>query len=357
MSVSRRKGSPYFQIRFRLAGREIRATTGTRVRKQAEDLEEELRRRYWRQVKLGEKHFTWNDAIERCESEDSGRRGWSSTKQAIDKLNRLLDGAPLQEIDRDNILRIRAVLARQTHNGKPMKPSSVNRVLAELRKILNRCVTDWQMLDAAPKVPLFRLQKTEPIWATRDQIHSLLGVLPTHSRDMALLACSTGMRRCEVTRMQRSHVDLNRATAYVPAMNAKNDNARVVPLNADAIAVLKPWMDGDRSKAKTHDPVYVFSFRGHAPIKQLATRMWRRACKEVGMVGFTFHKLRHTWASWQLQGGTPLSHLQELGGWKSFEMVQRYAHLAPGHLAQYASNSLLGDDTRTAAEKLKSKVA
>lgn len=28
--------------------------------------------------------------------------------------------------------------------------------------------------------------------------------------------------------------------------------------------------------------------------------------------------------------------LQELGGWETAEMVRRYAHLAPEHLAEYA---------------------
>lgn len=48
--------------------------------------------------------------------------------------------------------------------------------------------------------------------------------------------------------------------------------------------------------------------------------------------------LRHTWASWHIQNGTPIHVLQELGGWSDIRMVQRYAHLAPGHLACYADN-------------------
>ncbi len=48
--------------------------------------------------------------------------------------------------------------------------------------------------------------------------------------------------------------------------------------------------------------------------------------------------MRHTWASWHVQKGTPLHALQELGGWSSAEMVQRYAHLGAGHLAEYAKN-------------------
>jgi hypothetical protein len=34
--------------------------------------------------------------------------------------------------------------------------------------------------------------------------------------------------------------------------------------------------------------------------------------------------------------GTSLQELMELGGWKSFEMVLRYAHLAPEHLSSAA---------------------
>jgi hypothetical protein len=37
-----------------------------------------------------------------------------------------------------------------------------------------------------------------------------------------------------------------------------------------------------------------------------------------------------------MQSGTPLSVLQELGGWESPEMVRRYAHLSAEHLADYA---------------------
>ncbi len=46
-----------------------------------------------------------------------------------------------------------------------------------------------------------------------------------------------------------------------------------------------------------------------------------------------------TWASWHIQNGTPLHILQELGGWSSYEMVRRYAHLSSEHLSEYANNS------------------
>jgi integrase len=51
---------------------------------------------------------------------------------------------------------------------------------------------------------------------------------------------------------------------------------------------------------------------------------------------FRWHDLRHTWASWHVQRGTPLYALQEMGGWESPEMVRRYAHFTAEHLAPFA---------------------
>lgn len=327
--IRKRKGSPYWQIRFQLAGREIRSSTRTTDRGEAEQLEEELRRRYWRQIKLGEKHYTWEDAIQRCKAEDCQKRSWERTERALARLTRLLSSSPLAEITRDNILKIREIRRRQ------VSAATVNRELAVLRFVLNRCVTDWAMLDAAPKVSLFQLERQEPRWATREQVHSLLELLPPHLRDMAILACATGLRRSNITGLEWNRVDSQRATAFVPASQAKGKRAIVVPLNADALTVIERWR-GRHAR-------YVFVFRKHAPIKQVSTRAWRTACKAVGLEGFRFHDLRHTWASWQVQAETPLSHLQELGGWASFSMVQRYAHLSPAHLKQYADRTLLGE--------------
>jgi hypothetical protein len=37
--------------------------------------------------------------------------------------------------------------------------------------------------------------------------------------------------------------------------------------------------------------------------------------------------------------GTRIEELKQLGGWETIEMVERYAHLAPEHLARHADNS------------------
>jgi len=89
---------------------------------------------------------------------------------------------------------------------------------------------------------------------------------------------------------------------------------------------------------------FVFTYRGN-PVRQVNTRAWRAALRRAGIKEFRWHDLRHTWASWLIQNGTPLYDLQEMGGWKSLAMAARYAHLAPAQFKRHAAvvSSLLVD--------------
>ena len=122
-------------------------------------------------------------------------------------------------------------------------------------------------------------------------------------------------------------MDLTRRLAWIHPDQAKAGKAIAVPLNAEAVAFI--------SKQVGKHPTHVFSFRGR-PIIQVNTKAWYAGLEQAGITDFRWHDLRHTWASWHVQNGTPLFALQELGGWESAEMVRRYAHLAADHLAPYA---------------------
>jgi integrase len=77
--------------------------------------------------------------------------------------------------------------------------------------------------------------------------------------------------------------------------------------------------------------VYVFTYKGK-PVTRCNNHAWRKALIRAGIEDFRWHDLRHTWASWHVQNGTPLHELQQLGGWSNYETVLRYAHLSSEHL-------------------------
>jgi len=53
----------------------------------------------------------------------------------------------------------------------------------------------------------------------------------------------------------------------------------------------------------------------------------------------------------------PYADLKELGGWKSLEMIKRYAHLAPEHLAQYAGAVMFWSGANEEAAQKAAKIS
>jgi integrase len=67
-------------------------------------------------------------------------------------------------------------------------------------------------------------------------------------------------------------------------------------------------------------------------MKSLKTA-WGKVAKAATLKGFTFHDLRHTFASKLVQAGVDLNTVRELLGHSDIKMTLRYAHLAPEHKA------------------------
>ena len=116
--------------------------------------------------------------------------------------------------------------------------------------------------------------------------------------------------------------------AWIHADQSKSRKAIAVPLNSDALQIILE-QQGQHAE-------YVFTYHGH-PVERTTTKAWYAALGRAGIENFRWHDLRHTWASWHVQRGTSLQELQELGGWTTFDMVLRYAHLAADHLKSAAS--------------------
>ncbi|KAG0189556.1 hypothetical protein DFQ28_003277 [Apophysomyces sp. BC1034] len=126
---------------------------------------------------------------------------------------------------------------------------------------------------------------------------------------------------------------------------AKARKAIAVPLSDTAITVLREQLVKKRN-AEYIGSVFVYQGK---PVYQTATAAWRKALKRAGIRDLRWHDLRHTWASWHIQRGTPLQVLKELGGWETMKMVQRYAHLSADHLAQWATPLTVVSTPRLAA--------
>jgi integrase len=92
-----------------------------------------------------------------------------------------------------------------------------------------------------------------------------------------------------------------------------------------------------RQRTRIAKPATANTYRGKPLCRDVTNSAWHSALKKVEIEDFRFHDLRHTWASWHRQAGTSCDELKDLGGWKSREMVDRYAKFATENLLFAAS--------------------
>lgn len=334
MSIRKDKLSGIYQIAISPpgGGARIRCSAGTKDRQAAQEYHDRLKASLWRQAKLGEMpDKIFQDAAVRFLQETAGQRDYATKQRHVAYWRGKFADRTIRSLTSDDI-----VDGLPTHRvyqkKKPtlLTAATKNRYIATIKHMLYLSM-EWGWLDKVPKLPRYQEPDIRVRWEPPAVITRLVGALTLEwMRDAAIVAVATGMREDEILSMQPSQVNLDQHTAWVTHEEAKSKHARSVPLNDDAMAVMK-------RRLKTAGR-YIFTRDGgeDVRVREIDRRAFNRACKVIGITDFRFHDLRHTWASWHVQAGTPLMVVQELGGWRSFKMVQRYAHLAPSHMAAHA---------------------
>ncbi len=172
-------------------------------------------------------------------------------------------------------------------------------------------------------------------------------LFPEHLPEFEI-ALNTGMRLGELYSLTWDRINPGNWMLTVPP--SKYGEARGIPLNAaalDAIKILRPRA-GD-------GPWVMTNMRG---IRMQNPRKWfDTAVKNAQLREFTWHCLRHTFASRLVMMGVDLRTVQELMGHKDIRMTCRYSHLSPGHkleavemLAQWGKSQASGTGTITGTE-------
>ena len=244
-----------------------------------------------------------------------------------------------------------------------VKPATVNRDLDDLKSSLAKAVA-WGLLDTHPLAGVKRSRiDTNPSvrFLTRDEEDRLRAALDAredrirrerahanswreargysllldlrrspfadHLKPLILLSLHTGLRRGELFNLTWRDVDLVRASVTVHGSKAKSGRTRHVPLNREALEVLKGWQKLAEDPEGT-----VFPARNGGPLTNVR-KAWTGVIDAAGITRFRWHDMRHTFASRLVMAGVDLNTVRELLGHSSYQMTLRYAHLAPEHKA------------------------
>jgi integrase len=128
---------------------------------------------------------------------------------------------------------------------------------------------------------------------------------------------NTGLRRGELLKLRWCSIDFNHRLLTVDGPDAKSRQTRHVPLNEEAISVLRRWREQADGGQRVFDSSTGFK------------SAWTQLLKRAEITKFRWHDLRHHFASRLVQRGVPLNTVRELLGHSSVAMSLRYAHLAP----------------------------
>ncbi|MBN2242814.1 MAG: site-specific integrase [Acidobacteria bacterium] len=211
----------------------------------------------------------------------------------------------------------------------------VNRELSRLRTLYNLCIR-WKKYEGENPVKRFQMapeSRGRIRFLTEDEETALLNQAKEPLRSAVLIGVNTGLRmQSEGMTLTWDNVDFSQKSVTVEDHFAKNGETRTVPLNSIALEILK------QLKATTPGPWVFMTNKGS---KRRQDKYWEQyksfrtafenACKRANLSDVTPHVLRHTFASRLVMAGVDLRTVQELGGWKSLNMVQRYAHLSREH--------------------------
>lgn len=311
-------------------GRRIRRSTETENKKKALEYHDRLKAELWDISKLNKKSEHLFEEAVILFLKDGEDQNSFSTKQSRSKyfLSKFM-GRNLTSISSEEIMD--SLPDVNSKSGKKISNATKNRYRADIMRILSLAhKIGW--LDAVPFVPRVKEPKVRVRWITKEKASLLICNLTLDwMKDVCSFALSTGARMSEILTLTWHNVDFVNKVATVTNENAKSGRARALLLNDDAIAVIK------RLRFKRNCE-YVFTRSTNKRVFDIDRRNFKRACKASGVENFNFHDLRHTWASWHVQAGTPLYTLKNLGGWETLEMVNKYAHLNADHMLSYANN-------------------
>jgi site-specific recombinase XerD len=171
-----------------------------------------------------------------------------------------------------------------------------------------------------------------PAYFTREQFKSLLAAIQNRDfRELVTIAALTGLRRGELLAMRWNWIDFGRRVLTVlnsETFKTKNGKARVVPLCDEVLTALLSRRERMNVRSE-----FVFHWQGRPLSQDRVSRTLKTAIKKAGLpTSLHWHSLRHTFASWLVQGGVSLHQVAKLLGHSSTLVTEMYAHLVPSDM-------------------------
>lgn len=345
MSLTVFKRGRVWYLRGIVQGVKVYETCQTRDRRVADEI------RFRREKEINAAHFD-PDGAGRSHNripfvdgaEDYLRNGKNAphktrTHTIVEKLKGYFGTTPIASIGQTHVDDAVAAIV-----GLDAKPSTKNRlVIGPLTAVLNHNARRGKC-----PVPNFErptvARSSTPFFEPKEAL-SLIDAAAPHLQPLLTLLFCTGARLKDALYLDWKQVNL--AQARVRFARTKNGEARTAALPPAAVVALANMPNKTGAVFRKPDGT-PYKYRDDDGGGQIKTG-WRAACRRAGLLvdalnpdgtpavdkagnpiripRFTVHATRHSWATWFHALSRNLLLLKDEGGWKTDNMVTRYAKL------------------------------
>lgn len=268
-----------------------------------------------------------------AEIESSRLQRLMRTEEFVDKPLAALGTEDLQDFITDRLTEV--------------KPATVDREIDLISQVLRYADDVWKIAPVESPIkglrrPKYFNERDRRLTAAEED-----GILKTARQDenpfvepAIILALETAMRRGELLKLTTS--DINFDSRFALARDTKNGRDRKIPLSKRAEEVLRELIDAQDDDQRERD-VPLLNLTANA----LKKAFFGRVLPKAKILDLHFHDLRHEAISRFAESGQfQLIELQAISGHRDMRMLQRYAHLCSGQLAEKLDAIKLGTTTR-----------
>lgn len=214
---------------------------------------------------------------------------------------------------------------------KTIKPSTVRREFTTLSTAINIAIIEWGIpLPSNPcskvRIRNSNIKRDRRLKAGEEEL--MLKHAQPMLRRIIILALETAMRRGEILRIKKSDVNFHDQTLYIG--DTKTDVPRTIPLSDRAVKVLTEQIRATEQGQSRVTPIcepVLFPIHLSEWQRQME-RLWRN----TGIVGMTFHDLRHEKISRMFEAGFNVMEVASVSGHLSLQNLKTYTHIRPRSL-------------------------
>ena len=214
--------------------------------------------------------------------------------------------------------------------------TTVDKDLAVLKAFFNWCMArNLAASNPVCRVKFFNEDNSRLRYLTEDEYSRLIAGGEDRSKRRhfwprrSSCPCTRACAEAACSTFGGTHVDFLNRVLRIP--RTKSGRPHALPLNATVLTTLQALYT-----ERMPDCPYVFAHatgrQAGEPVKDVKNA-FHTALEIAEIKDFTWHDLRHTFASWLIMKGASLRSVAELLGHRGLRMVMRYAHLSPAYLS------------------------